>query len=138
MALFVFGAGATKGCSFVNAEQNCCVPPLDADFYTQLQRIQNPKHKDLIDSVCQDAVLMFGLNFKATLEQMYTTLEHSIKLIDAIGKSGQKRRATLVEKMERLELAIAAVLEDSLTVRGVNGACTVTNQKCTYLSLIHI
>ena len=32
MALFVLGAGATSGASFVNPANNPCLPPLDLDF----------------------------------------------------------------------------------------------------------
>jgi hypothetical protein len=45
MALFVLGAGATRGASFVNPAKNPCLPPLDLDFYAQLQRIANSKHR---------------------------------------------------------------------------------------------
>ena len=41
MALFVLGAGATRGASFVDPVKNPCLPPLDLDFYAQLQRIAN-------------------------------------------------------------------------------------------------
>lgn len=74
----VLGAGATRGASFVDASKNACLPPLDADFFTQLQRVRNPKHKELIDAVLADAYDLFGVNFKLTLETMFATIEQTI------------------------------------------------------------
>ena len=51
MAIFLFGAGATRGASFVNPADNPCLPPLDFDFYAQLQRIANLKHKQTVRDV---------------------------------------------------------------------------------------
>jgi hypothetical protein len=57
--VYVFGAGATRGASFVRPTSPC-KPPLDADFYTQLQRITNGKHQDLVQAVAADAVSLFN------------------------------------------------------------------------------
>jgi hypothetical protein len=46
VAVFVLGAGATRGASFVGLGQDPCLPPLDADFFVQLQRIESDKHAD--------------------------------------------------------------------------------------------
>jgi hypothetical protein len=46
MAVFLLGAGATRGASFVRLTDNPCLPPLDTDFYAQLQRIQNKSTKN--------------------------------------------------------------------------------------------
>ena len=51
MALFVLGAGATRGASFVDPVKNPCLPPLDLDFYAQLQRIANSKHQKTVREV---------------------------------------------------------------------------------------
>ena len=68
MALFLFGAGATRGASFVNPADNPCLPPLDFDFYAQLQRIANLKHKQTVRDVIKDTVDLFGINFQVTME----------------------------------------------------------------------
>ena len=68
MALFVLGAGATRGSSFVDPAKNPCLPPLDLDFYAQLQRIANPKHQKAVREVIQDTVDLFGVNFQVTME----------------------------------------------------------------------
>jgi hypothetical protein len=61
MALFVLGAGATRGASFVDPAQNPCLPPSDLDFYAQLQRIANVKHQKTVRDVIKDTVELFGV-----------------------------------------------------------------------------
>ncbi|MEI7767159.1 MAG: SIR2 family protein [Phycisphaerae bacterium] len=118
MALIVLGAGATRGASFINGgnDQPICVPPLDGDFFTQLQRVANPKHKDTIDGVLEDVVELFGHNFRVTLEIMFTTIEHTLRVVNATkGTAGWKPKE-LEQKRVRVKQAIAAVLEESLTI----------------------
>jgi len=40
-----------------------CIPPLDSDFFTQLQRVPDPKHQEHIRQVVGDVVKLFGHNF---------------------------------------------------------------------------
>ena len=47
MTLFVLGAGATRGCSFVSSQEDPCLPPLDGDFFMQLQRSLKAKTRVL-------------------------------------------------------------------------------------------
>lgn len=114
MALFIVGAGTTRGASFVNPKRFACVPPLDRDFFTQLQRIANPKHQTLVSEVMKDAVQLFGTNFDATMETVFTTLEHTIRMVKATGERKDFEQSDLQNKRDRLEQAIAAVLEESL------------------------
>jgi len=116
MAVIVLGAGATRGCSFVDPRKHSCLPPLDADFFTQLQRIANPKHRDLVSDVTKDVVELFGQNFNAMMEGVFATLEHTIKMLDTTGRGTRAFNSRdLREKRDRLVQAIAASLEDSLT-----------------------
>ncbi len=115
MALFVFGAGATRGCSFVDATKFPCIPPLDRDFFTQLQRVSNPKHHALVKAVMVDVVEMFGSNFDVTMETVFTTLEHTIKMLKTTGESRDFKANELQQKRDRLKQAVAVVLEESLT-----------------------
>jgi hypothetical protein len=115
MALFVLGAGATRGCSFVDPKVSPCLPPLDADFFTQLQRISKEKHKSLVREVMNDIVELFGHNFDVTLETVFTTLEHTIRMVDFKGDNRDFKKSDFEAKRDRLKQAIAAVLEDSLT-----------------------
>lgn len=117
MALFVLGAGATRGASFVEdpEERPLCLPPLDGDFFTQLQRVSNPKHRATIDGVLKDVVEFFGHNFRVTLETMFTTVEHTLRVVNATKGTAGWHPRELESKRVRLKQAIAAVLEESLT-----------------------
>jgi hypothetical protein len=118
VALFILGAGATRGASFVNAAKNACLPPLDADFYTQLQRIRSPKHQETVSDVVEDTVEVFGVNFQVTMEAVFTTLEHTARMVETTGENRDFKRADLDRKRERLKQAIAATLEESLCAGG--------------------
>src|SRR4029079_1376550 len=118
MAVFVLGAGASRGASFVSPTMNPCLPPLDADFYAQLQRIRNPKHKQTLDDVIKDTVELFGVNFDVSMETVFTTLEHTERMIQTTGENRDFRRSDINEKKERLKQAIAATLEEALCEGG--------------------
>lgn len=132
MALFVFGAGATRGCSFVDPRKDPCLPPLDGDFFTQLQRVRNAKHHALIDSVMEDVVELFGSNFEATMETVFTTLEHTIRMLDTTGQNRDFKIKDLKEKRDRLEQAIAVVLEDSLAAKDDQGHSSLKPRCCKH------
>lgn len=132
MALFVFGAGATRGSSFVDATVDPCLPPLDRDFFTQLQRVRNPKHQKLIKEVMKDVVQVFGQNFDVTMETVFSTYEHTIRMLGTTGENRDFRRTELREKMNRLEQAIALVLEDSLAEKDEDGHSKVAPRSCTH------
>jgi hypothetical protein len=121
MAVFVFGAGATRGASFVNSSKNPCLPPLDGDFFTQLQRIQNSKHNATVQSVVEDTTDLFGVNFRTTMETLFTTLEHTARMVETTGESRDFKKGDLEAKKERLKQAIAATLEESLCAGGRHG-----------------
>lgn len=112
--LIVLGAGATVGARFASSFQRGCEPPLNATFFTELQRITERKYRDLVDSVVQDAVDLFGANFDLTLEDYFTQLEF---LAEAVQLAPQGAAAIttsdLNEKRERLMHALSAVLEIS-------------------------
>ena len=108
MALFVLGAGATRGASFVKPADNPCLPPLDLDFYAQLQRIKNVKHQKTVRDVIKDTVELFGVNFQVTMETVFTTLEHTARMIETTGENRDFKRSDLDAKKERLMQAIAA------------------------------
>ena len=117
VALVVLGAGATRGASFVEDERErpICLPPLDSDFFTQLQRVANSKHRDTINGVLKDVVDLFGHNFRVTLETAFTTIEHTLRVVNATKGTAGSNPDELEAKRVRLKQAIAAVLEESLT-----------------------
>ena len=118
MALFVLGAGATRGASFVFPTNNPCLPPLDGDFYSQLQRVAKQKHQETIQKVIEDTVQFFGVNFQVTLEAMFTMLEHTARMVETTGETRDFQRDELEAKKERLKQAIAATFEESLCYGG--------------------
>lgn len=130
MALFVLGAGATRGCSFVDPKVDACIPPLDADFFTQLQRVANPKHQDLVSDVMKDVVSLFGHNFSASLETVFATLEHTIRMLKTTGDTRSFKRSELVGKRDRLLQAIALVLEESLCEIKTGSRSSLTIKEC--------
>jgi hypothetical protein len=114
----VLGAGATRGASFVKGKKDrpLCLPPLDGDFFTQLQRIANDKHRETVNCLISDAVELFGHNFQLTLETMFTTIEHQIRIVEkTTGEKWGESLKDLREKRSNLLQAIAAVLEESLS-----------------------
>src|SRR6266508_6074521 len=109
--VIILGAGATVGASF--AEVAPVRPPLNADFFTQLQRV-GVKHRAIVRAVINDVIDLFGPNFSLTLEDYFSQLE---SMIDAarLTPSGVAKltRADLLDRRERLMKALAAVLEAS-------------------------
>ncbi len=123
--LIVFGAGATRGADF-GAAAGSCLPPLNRDFLTQLQRTTEPKYQSLIRDVIKDIVDLFGSNFDLTLEDYFTQLEF---LDDALNvgprSAGSITSADLRRKRGRLLHAVSAALEISTdaAIRGGGPGC---------------
>ena len=113
--VFVFGAGATRGCSFVDSTQGTCLPPLDRDFFTQLQRVRREKHRSTVTSVVEDMVRLFGTNFEVTLETAFATIEQITRMVEATRETRSFKIGDLREMRRRLLLALAAVFEEALT-----------------------
>lgn len=132
MALFIIGAGATRGCSFVDAKKNPCLPPLDGDYFSQLQKISNKKHHELISEVMEDVVKVFGVNFNVTMETVFTTYEHMSKMVSATGKEGNFKKNDLKEMRERLQQSIHAVLEESLVLHDTKAGSSLQMNTCNY------
>lgn len=132
MTVFVLGAGSTRGCSFVDPTVNPCLPPLDGDFFTQLQRVANSKHEPLARTVIEHVVDLFGHNFHATLETVYTTLEHTIRMLSVTGDNRAYKRVDLSQRREQLKQAIAVLLEESLTEKGLGGSSRLSPRLCDY------
>jgi len=105
------------------------MPPLDADFYAQLQRIGNTKHKNTVQKVIEDIVELFGVNFQVSMETVFTTLEHTARMTETTGENRDFKRSELDAKKENLKQAIAATLEESLYAGGQR-----EGMKCEYHS----
>jgi hypothetical protein len=77
----------------------------------------------------QDVVELFGPNFDVTMETVFTTLEHSVRMLKTTKTHWDFDLDELKEKSDRLQQAIAAVLEESLT-ENIDGASSLTPKKC--------
>lgn len=96
-----------------------------------MQRVRNPKHKQLIDAVLADTHELFGVNFKLSLEAMFTTIEQTIRMVKATRESREWKTAELEKTRARLMQAIGAVLEESL-LRRDEGKITRNHEDCDY------
>src|SRR5215218_6085259 len=112
--LVVLGAGATRGADFGPDFQRMCEPPLNADFFTQLQRISEPeRRRDLVRSVITDVVELFGANFSLTMEDYFTQLEFLWRTVARSPVGAGMTTADLQAKRDRLMSALSSVLEVS-------------------------
>ena len=111
----VLGAGATRGADPPPNRQ--CQPPLNADFFTQLQRITRDKHITRVRDVIKDVVELFGPDFALTLEDYFTHLESFADTVRRTNVSHPKFTADFVAaRRDNLQRALASVLEESTDV----------------------
>lgn len=129
-AVVVLGGGATRGAAFVKALRGA-LPPLDSDFFVQLQRLSAAKPSGLVESILQDAVDVFGKNFELTMEQYFTHIEQLINVFDDYRLAGRPARNPYRLMRERLMQALAAVLDESI---GHNPQCAYHEQLVRSLS----
>ncbi len=119
----MLGAGATRGAEFVERHREKeaapgCLPPLNADFFTQLQRVTSTKHAKTVAGIVKDVVKLYGPNFSLTLEEYFTQLEamHQAARRSSRGLPAGYRAAALAEMRLRLLDGLSAVLEESADV----------------------
>lgn len=113
----VLGAGASRGAEFVQQGNPLCKPPLNADFFTQLQRIRAGRHQDTVDGVLKDVLRIYGPDFELTLEQYFTQLEAMLSTVRASKMAADKFGVSELQAMRnRLLEALSAVLEEAADV----------------------
>lgn len=127
--LIVLGAGATRGASWATERANC-QPPLDADFFTQLQRLSYKKNQDVVEKVLRDIIELHGADFSLTLEQYFSELSSLLEM-GALVPSGGYKKERLTAMRANLLNAIAAVLEESAGVTTLNSAGRQNAHRCT-------
>ncbi|MBI4706378.1 MAG: SIR2 family protein [Candidatus Omnitrophica bacterium] len=113
MAIIVLGAGATRGVRFV--ENNICKPPLNDDFFSQLQHINNEKHFKTIEQAIKDAISLYGKNFKVTMEEFFTQIEFFVKVLPYAKERHGLTRADFNKIKDNFIKSISAVFEESIT-----------------------
>jgi hypothetical protein len=94
--------------------------------------VRNPKHDALVSAVMADVVDLFGPNFDVSMETVFATLGHTLRMLETTGENRDFRKTELRERRERLEQAIAVVLEDSLTETTISGGSSQTPRACEY------
>ena len=115
--VFILRAGATRGCSFVNdmKRQGHCLPPLDKDFFTQLQRVSSTAHSARVKRLITGMVNWFGTNYSLGMEQVFSHLEHAAKMLKHLGKEAGPDHKNVTALKNDLVQAIAIILGESLT-----------------------
>ena len=127
----VLGAGATRGAQFVRGSNPVCIPPLNADFFTQLQRVATKKHQPTINGVLRDVLRLYGSNYQVTLEQYVTQIESLVEMVDLVPVSNRRFTIEGLEAMrQRLLNALSAVLEESADVAKKDSAARMN--PCEY------
>jgi hypothetical protein len=115
--VFILGAGATRGCSFVQElkQNGRCLPPLDGDFFSQLQRVSNTTHRRRIDELIEGLAQWFGHSYGLGMEQVFCHLEHAERMAKHLKKDHGSDFAALTALKQNLKQSIAVILGESLT-----------------------
>lgn len=112
----VLGAGASRASGAAwdrrRGQRLECLPPLNADFFTHLQRITVGKYGNTVRDVMADVVDLFGSNFRLTLEDYFTQLEFLISSVNLATRSPDNY-ASLAVRRDHLMAGLGAVLESS-------------------------
>ena len=97
--LVVLGAGASRGASFVRDSRYEVRPPLDRDFFSEMQRIKQASNvKEDVDALLRFVRKEFGFNLTLSMEQFFSHVEaadrfHKEIKIDRGPKNLQYRQA---------------------------------------------
>lgn len=75
---------------------------------------------------------MFGTNFDVTLENVFSTVEHTIRMLSVTRSSRAYNRRDLEGMRDRLLAAIAIVMEAALAERADNGRARHAGHPCDY------
>jgi hypothetical protein len=111
----VLGAGAARGSSFLErAPVRLPLPPLDTDFFTQIQRMTVLANQQLAQRLLRFTVGEFGVGFKLTMEQFFTQVETLPQIFEQLrivrGRS-YRQPATALRLFRQ---TLAAVFQESL------------------------
>lgn len=112
-SVVILGAGATRGASFVDS-LNGSVPPLDADFFTQAQRLSSSKPRRFVDQLIKDVVDTFGSNFKLTMEGYLTRIEQLANVHDDYRFRGRPADNNYKRMRANFLQVLAALLDESV------------------------
>ena len=112
-AVVVLGAGATRGASHVGTTPGP-LPPLDADFFTQAQRLTQAKRSDLVRNLVSNAVAIFGSNFQLTMEGFLTQVEQLSNVFEDYKLQGRPPDNPYRDVREQFLQVLAAVIDEAI------------------------
>lgn len=136
--VFILGAGATRGCSFVHDMKRTghCLPPLDTDFFTQLQRVSSTAHAARLKRLISGLVEWFGPNYTLGMEQVFCHLEHAERMLRHLGKEvGADHQKVTALKTDLIQ-SIAIILGESLTKVKGGGQGSYELRECEWHDLL--
>jgi SIR2-like domain len=111
----VLGAGATRGASFLErAPVRLPLPPLDADFFTQIQRMTLLSNQQIAKRLLRFTVGEFGVGFKLTMEQFFTQVETLPQIFEQLRITKGRSYRQPASAMRWFRQALAAVFQESL------------------------
>jgi hypothetical protein len=111
----ILGAGASRGASFASARR-AVLPPLDADFFLQAQRLNEHAFKgrphDVIDFVRSE----YGASRLPTMEAFFTQLQAFDQFLQHFsmrpGRRSEQYRRQLGYLLELIQVVFRAAFED--------------------------
>lgn len=112
-SVVVLGAGATRGASHVGAIPGP-LPPLDADFFTQAQRLTQAKRSDLVTGLVANTVAIFGSNFQLTMEGFLTQVEQLSNVFEDYKLQGRPPDSPYRPVREQFLQVLAAVIDEAI------------------------
>ena len=116
--LVVLGAGASRGASFVDAA--CKVrPPLDGDFFSELQRLelsvlQQPAVLGLLDFVRSE----FGSDLNLSMEEFFSQVESTIRFYEELGISEQENIQRYQKALDRFYNSLPLLFQQDIGEMG--------------------
>lgn len=93
--LVVLGAGASRGASFVRDDRYEARPPLDSDFFSEMQRIKQASDvKEDVDGLLRFVRKEFGFNLTLSMEHFFSHVEAADRFHEEVKiDSGPKIRS---------------------------------------------
>lgn len=111
--LIILGAGASRGASFAGATRQL-QPPLDADFFAQVQRLDEPDFRkyavDVVDFIHEE----FGPDVLPTLESVFTQLEGFDRFLQDFYPSKGRRPEKFRRQLANLRSLIPVVFRHAM------------------------
>lgn len=111
----ILGAGASRGASFANSSRQV-LPPLDADFFQQAQRLDEPVFKELARDVIKFVREEYGATQLPTLETLFTQLQGYEQFLQQFyakrGRRPGRYKRELQHLLELIPLLFRSAFED--------------------------